>query len=104
MTSLDLLFWITSGVLLQLALYGCIVFWRHWQAYRALRNVAAEFDIAVNAEPEPELMPTASAAWAGYRTFHVERKVVEDASAQVCSFTWCLKTRNPCQRFCRGSF
>jgi hypothetical protein len=104
MTSLDLLFWITGGVLLQLALYGCIVFWRHWQAYRALRNVAAEFDIAVNAEPEPELMPTASAAWAGYRTFHVERKVVEDASAQVCSFYLVPEDKKPLPAFLPGQF
>ncbi|MDO9327872.1 MAG: 2Fe-2S iron-sulfur cluster-binding protein [Pseudomonas sp.] len=103
MTSLYLLLWIAGGILLQLALYGCIVFWRHWQAYRALRNVAAEFEIAVLPEAAPELMPPV-AAWAGYRTFHVERKVPEDASAQVCSFYLVPEEKQPLPPFLPGQF
>lgn len=103
MTSLYLLLWIAGAVLLQLAIYGCIVFWRHWQAYRALRNVAAEFEIAVPPEAAPELMPPA-AAWGGHRTFHVERKVPEDASAQVCSFYLVPEDKQPLPPFLPGQF
>jgi ferredoxin-NADP reductase len=104
MTSLYLLLWIAGAVLLQLAIYGCIVFWRHWQAYRALRNVAAELDLAVPPEAVPALTPPAAAAWAGYRTFHVERKVPEDASAQVCSFYLVPEDKKPLPPFLPGQF
>lgn len=102
MTSLDLLLWIAGGVLLQLAIYGCIVFWHHWQAYRALRHVAAACETAVPPEASSETMPTT--AWAGYRTFHVERKVPEDASAQVCSFYLVPEDRQPLPPFLPGQF
>lgn len=103
MTSLYLLLWIAGGILLQLALYVCIVFWRHWQAYRALRKVAAESDIAVHPEAAPEVVQ-AAVAWAGYRTFHVERKVPEDSSAQVCSFYLVPEDGKPLAPFLPGQF
>ena len=103
MTSLYLLLWIAGGVLLQLAIYGCIVFWRHWQAYRALRGVAAAHDMTVPAEATPErAQPTT--AWAGYRTFHVARKVLEDATAQVCSFDLVPEDKRPLPPFLPGQF
>jgi hypothetical protein len=104
MTSLYLLLWIAGGVLLQLAIYVSIGFWRHWQAYRALHHVAAEFEIAVPAEAAPEPPQTAAAAWAGYRTFHVERKVLEDATAQVCSFYLVPEDKKPLPPFLPGQF
>ncbi len=104
MTSLDLLLWISGGILLQLAIYGCVVFWRHWQAYRALRNGAAALDVVVAPEAVPEPTPPAAAAWAGYRTFHVERKVPEDASAQVCSFYLVPEDKKPLPPFFPGQF
>jgi len=33
MTSLTLLFWIVSGILLQLAIFPGIGFWRNWLSY-----------------------------------------------------------------------
>lgn len=47
MTSLALLLWIVSGIVLQLAIYLGIGFWRHWQDYQALRHRAAEFNLPV---------------------------------------------------------
>ena len=83
MTSLHLILWIAGGILLQIALYMGVGFWRHWQAYQALRSVATELELTVPAAAEQE--PTAP-AWTGLRTFHVERRVLEDATEQVCSF------------------
>jgi ferredoxin-NADP reductase len=104
MTSLYLLLWIAGGVLLQIAIYLCVGFWRHWQAYQALRNVAAEFDITVNPDAAPEVTQTAAAAWVGYRTFHVERKVLEDTAAQVCSFYLVPEDGKPLAPFLPGQF
>ena len=86
MTSLHLLLWIAGGILLQIALYMGVGFWRHWQAYRALRSVTKAFDLPVMIDPDPVSKASAAAAWAGLRTFRVERKVLEDAAGQVCSF------------------
>ncbi len=105
MTSLSLLLWIVGGVLLQIAAYLALGFWRHWQAYEALRTVAAEFDIAVDpAAATPEMAPTAVAAWPGYRSFHVERKVPEDSAGQVCSFYLVPEDGKPLPPFLPGQF
>jgi hypothetical protein len=105
MTSLYLLLWITGGVLLQIAVYLSLGFWRHWQAYQALRTAAAEFDIAVDpAAATPEMAPTAVAAWPGYRSFHVERKVLEDPAGQVCSFYLLPEDGKPLPPFLPGQF
>jgi len=45
MTSLSLLLWIASGIVLQLAIF--LGFWRHWLDYHALRGRAAELDLPV---------------------------------------------------------
>jgi len=47
MTSLSLLLWIASGIMLQLAIFLGIGFWRHWLDYHALRDRAAELDLPV---------------------------------------------------------
>ena len=104
MTSLYLLLWIAGGVLLQIAIYLCIGFWRHWQSYQALRNVAAEFDIAVNPDAVPEGLQPAAAAWTGYRIFRVERKALEDATGQVCSFYLVPQDGKPLPPYWPGQF
>jgi uncharacterized protein len=87
MTSLVLLFWIVSGIALQLAIYLGIGFWRHWQGYQALREGAEDLNLAVTLDiPRHEETEPAVAAWKGFRTFLVERKVAEDATKSVCSF------------------
>lgn len=86
MTSLYLLLWITGEVLLQITLYLLISFWRHLQEYQALRNGVAGVDVA-HASPESAgLHETTAAAWPGFHTFRVERKVSEDTLGQICSF------------------
>lgn len=87
MTSLVLLFWIVSGIALQLAIYLGIGFWRHWRGYQALREGAEELYLPVTRDiPRHEETEPAVAAWKGFRTFLVERKVAEDAAESVCSF------------------
>jgi hypothetical protein len=85
MTSLSLLLWIASGVVLQLAIYLGIVFWRHWLDYQALRSGAAEPNLSTAQEVPTAAEKTSVSAWPGFRTFRVGRKVVEDAAQSVCS-------------------
>ena len=103
MTSLYLLLWIAAGVLLQTAIYLCIGFWQHWQAYLALRQVAERFEISVNTSAAAEVSHPGT-AWAGYRSFSVERKVVEDATKQVCSFYLVPDDGKPLDSFLPGQF
>jgi hypothetical protein len=86
MSAFILLMGIAAALLLQLAVFAGIGFWRQWRAYQALRGVAAAQGMPVDALAEVDGAPPAQAAWAGYRNFRVVRKVLEDASGQVCSF------------------
>lgn len=104
MTSIYLLLWIAGGVLLQIAIFLSIEFWRHWQGYQALRKVSTELEISVHPEPgAADTQPTA-AAWSGWRTFVVQRKVVEDAAAQICSFYLVPEDRQALPAFLPGQF
>jgi hypothetical protein len=82
MTSLSLVLWIVLGIALQLAIYLATVFWRHWQDYQGLRS-RGELPSRPKAQPQGG---TESAAWTGFRSFKVARKVCEDADQSVCSF------------------
>jgi ferredoxin-NADP reductase len=86
MTSLHLLLWIVSGIVLQVAIYLGIGFYRHWYEYQALRSRAVEFNLPVKAPVAKADDALATASWRGFRTFRVERKVVEDVAQSVCSF------------------
>jgi len=104
MTSLYLLLWIAGGILLQVVVYLCIGFWRHWQSYQALRHAASEFEIVVDPQADPEVIQPTAAAWAGYRTFQVERKALEDLAEQVCSFYLVPQDGKPLPPFLPGQF
>ncbi len=104
MTSLYLLLWIAGGILLQIALYLCVGFWRHWQTYQTLRNVAEGLEITVNPAAVPEVEHAAVAAWQGYRRFRVDQRVVEDAAAQICSFYLVPEDGKPLAAFLPGQF
>ncbi len=83
-TSLSLLLWITLGIVLQVTLWLGIGFSRHRQAYRTLKSGVL---VADGQSPPVEISePALVAAWSGYRSFRVERKVVEDTAQTVCSF------------------
>jgi len=86
MTSLHLLLWIVSGIVLQVAIYLGIGFYRHWYEYQALRSRAVEFNLPVKAPVVTPDGASATASWPGFRTFRVERKVAEDIAQSVCSF------------------
>lgn len=104
MTSLNLILWIAAGVFLQIAIYLCMEFWRHWQSYQALRGAASELEIVVNPDAAPEELQPVAAAWSGYRSFRVVRKVLEDTAGQVCSFYLAPDDAKPLPPFLPGQF
>lgn len=86
MTSLSLLLWIAGGIFLQVATYLAIAFRRHWLDYQSLQGRAADLDLpATIVAPAEDAAPTI-AAWQGFRTFRVARRVVEDVAHSICSF------------------
>ena len=107
MTSLYLSLWIALGIVLQLALYLGIVFWRHWTGYQTLRSQVADLEL-----PLPQAVPPTSekseaqaiAAWTGLRTFRVDSKTVEDAVQSVCSFYLVPEDGEPLPSFLPGQF
>jgi ferredoxin-NADP reductase len=100
MTSLALLLWIVLGIVLQLAIYLGIGFWRHWRDYQALRSRAADLPVIRDASPAEETAIT----WPGFRTFRVQRKVIEDTAQSVCSFYLVPEDRQPLPPFLPGQF
>ena len=104
MTSLYLLLWIAGGILLQLAIYLGIGFWRHWMDYLALRRNASVTEGAASFEAAATPQESTAAAWSGFRTFRVERKELEDAQGQVCSFYLVPEDGKPLAPFLPGQF
>ena len=86
MTSLHLLTWIAASILLQLAVYLGIGFWRHWTSYLALRHKVDGLEVTPSSPEVASATDTLPTAWAGLRTFKVARKTMEDAAQTICSF------------------
>jgi hypothetical protein len=104
MTSLSLLLWIVSGIVLQLAIFLGIGFWRHWLDYHALRSRAAELDLPAMQNVSSGAEEIAVAAWPGFRTFRVDRKVIEDTAQSICSFYLMPEDGQPLPPFKPGQF
>ncbi len=104
MTSLSLLLWIAGGIFLQVATYLVIVFWRHWLDYQNLQGRAAALDLPATVTAPPEDEAPAVAAWQGYRTFRVARRVVEDVAHSICSFYLAPEDGKALPHFLPGQF
>ena len=85
MDSLSLLFWIVSGILLQLSIYLGIAYWRHWRDYHALPN-QEDLDLTVGGDKAREVVDSTVATRLDFRKFRVDKKVMEDACSSICSF------------------
>ncbi len=104
MTSLSLLFWIVSGILLQLAIYLGIVYWRHWMDYQALPNRGEDLNLTVGRDKSRDSEDITVAARLDFRKFRVDRKVMEDACSSICSFFLVPEDGNPLPPFLPGQF
>jgi ferredoxin-NADP reductase len=107
MTSASLLLWIASGIALQVVLWLGIEFWRHWLEYQGLRNGGpAQASSLLPIKPLSGSLsePASVAAWTGFRSFRVERKVVEDGAQTVCSFYLVPEDGDALPSFLPGQF
>lgn len=108
MTSLTLLLWIVLGIALQLALWLGIGFWQHWLEYQALRSGGTPAPGAnmpsVESQPVEFTEPASVAAWSGFRSFRVDRRVIEDAAQSICSFYLVPTDGQPLPTFLPGQF
>ncbi len=86
MTSLHLLLWIAGSVVLQLAIYLGIGFWRHWQTFDALRLAAIDGGLGIHVNTDGTEAPPNTVAWLGMRSFSVTHKVIENEVNDICSF------------------
>jgi uncharacterized protein len=104
MTSFSLLLWIVLGIALQLTIFLGIVFWRHWLDYLVLRGAGVALNVPAgpDAPRAPEVIDVVSRQ--DFRTFRVDRKVVEDAAHSVCSFYLVPEDGQPLPAFLPGQF
>ena len=103
MDSLSLLFWIVSGILLQLSIYLGIAYWRHWRDYHALPN-QQDLNLTVGGRNSSDVKDIKVAARLGFRKFRVNKKVMEDACASICSFMLVPEDGKPLPPFLPGQF
>ena len=103
MNSLSLLFWIVSGILLQLTIYLGIVYWRHWKVYHALPN-REDLNLTDGVDKSPDLKDITVTTRLEFRNFIVDRKVMEDACSSICSFFLVPEDKKPLPAFLPGQF
>ena len=109
MTVLQLFSYISLAILLQVAVFGALAFFRHWLAYQGLKRRLTGFDAGLPEEAGREEaslfgVPGQMASWEGFRDFRVVRKVFEDESRSVCSFHLVPKDGKPLADFSPGQF
>lgn len=104
MTSLSLLLWIASGIVLQLAIYLGVGIWRKWMDYQALPRRGVELDVPVGQNKLSSAGDNIATAWSGFRTFRVNRKIFEDATQSICSFYLVPEDGQPLPSFLPGQF
>jgi ferredoxin-NADP reductase len=90
MTSSKLLFFILSAILIQIAIFAAIAFFRHWISYKKLDSQKPD-GTSMTTKKQAEVTNTQTVhlqqpAWDGIREFKVDRKVFEDKSHSACSF------------------
>jgi ferredoxin-NADP reductase len=104
MTSLSLLLWIASGIVLQLTIYLGIGFWRKWKDYQVLPIRGVELGVPVGQNKLSSTGDNIATAWSSFRTFRVSRKVFEDATQSICSFYLVPEDGQPLPSFLPGQF
>ena len=103
MTSLSLLIWIVAGILLQLAIYLGIFYWRHWMDYQALPN-RMDLNLIVDQNKPRDAEEITVPARLDYRKFRVNRKEMENACSSICSFFLVPENGKPLPPFLPGQF
>jgi len=104
MTSLTLLLWIASGILLQLTIYLSIVYWRHWNNYQALPTHGDAVNPNIAEDKFKDFEKGTLTDRLDFQSFKVDRKVVENTSGSICSFYLKPENGKPLPTFLPGQF
>jgi len=107
MTVGELALYISLAIVLQLALFSALAFFRYWRSHRNFERQFAGFEsrrAEATTALEAPLTAARAAAWSGYRDFQVVRKVVEDKCRSVCSLHLTPEDRGALPAFMPGQF
>ena len=104
MTSASLLFWIVSGILLQLAIYMGILYRYNWKNYYTPLNYGEDLNVTVGRDKLRDEEEITAPARLNFQKFRVDRKVIEDACSSICSFYLVPKDGPPLPPFLPGQF
>jgi len=104
MTSLTLWLWIVSGILLQLAIYLSIVYWRHWKNYQAFPTHGDDPNPKIVEDKFNNIEKGNSTDSLEFHAFRVDRKVVENTGGSICSFYLKPEHGKPLPTFLPGQF
>jgi ferredoxin-NADP reductase len=104
MTSFSLLLWIASGIVIQLAIFLGIGFWRKWMDYQALPNHGVRMEVPLDKNALSGADDNIASAWTGFRIFRVTRKDFEDAAQSICSFYLVPEDEQSLPSFLPGQF
>ncbi|MEO5334957.1 MAG: 2Fe-2S iron-sulfur cluster-binding protein [Magnetococcus sp. YQC-5] len=91
MTVLELFLYIVMGIIVQLAIFAGMAFYRHWLEYQQLKHRLAGFEGELpstpvqNRESNGQRVANQTDGWEGLREFRVQRKVFEDTNRSICS-------------------
>jgi ferredoxin-NADP reductase len=86
MTSLTLLLWVVSGIVLQLAVYFGIWFWRKWKDTQVLTTPRLDLKVPEIQNSLSSINLSSASNSKDFRTFKVSHKVIEDGGKSICSF------------------
>ena len=104
MTSLALLLWIASGILLQVAVYLGVVYWQHWKNYQAFPIHGGELKPNITADKFRGIEKGNLTERLDFQAFRVDRKVIEDANGSICSFYLKPENGTPLPTFLPGQY
>ena len=104
MTSFSLLLWIILGIVLQLAIYLGVSFWRKWKDFQALPTSGEGVEVPLGHNTFNNIDNNKTFSWTGFRTFRVSSKVFEDTTQSICSFYLIPEDGQPLPSFLPGQF
>ncbi len=111
MTVLELTGYIVLALLVQAAIFAARAFYRHWQAYQAMKERLACASDTDHASPRGDMREVAgdgeaasAPGWNDFRALRVARRVYEDEARSVCSFHLVPSDGGPPPPFKPGQF
>lgn len=104
MTSGTLALIILTAILAQIAVYMLVSYYRHKREYRGLESSVGMTTSGGEQSPVPSAVSEQTPAWEGFKTFEVQRRMMEDEAESACSFYLVPVDGQPLPSFKPGQF